>query len=89
MSIHSITSFYYAKKRCIAQGFVSQSLACSGNGRLTAEGEVGEVYVDVVLLAGQGAVVTLQVVSVAGILSHPLYLIPAVGFGCHLGVTTL
>lgn len=72
----------------IALSNVSQSL-CVGLDGLTAEGEVGEVYVDVVLLAGQGAVVTLQVVSVAGILRHPLYLIPAVGLGCHLGVTTL
>lgn len=72
----------------IALSNVSQSL-CVGLDGLTAEGEVGEVYVDVVLLAGQGAVVTLQVVSVAGVLCHPLYLIPAVGLGCHLGVSTL
>lgn len=51
---------------------------------LTAKREVGEVDGDVVLFTGQFAGVALQVVPVAGVLSHPLNLVAAVGFGRQL-----
>lgn len=37
------------------------------------------------LVAGQLAGVTLQIVSVTRVLGHPLHLVAAVGLGRHLG----
>lgn len=50
---------------------------------LTAQGEGRQVDGEVVLLAGQLAAVTLQVVPVAGVLRHPVHLVAAVGAGRH------
>lgn len=51
--------------------------------------EVCEVDGDVVLIVGQFAVVTLQVVSVAGVLSHPINLVATVIRSRQFGVTSL
>ena len=51
---------------------------------LTGQGERRQVYGDVVLFTGQFAGVTLQIVSVTRILSHPLHLVTTVGLRCHL-----
>lgn len=55
----------------------------------TCQSERCEVYRDVVLFAGQFAAVTLQVVSVTSIFSHPLHLVATVGLGYHLRNTAL
>lgn len=56
---------------------------------LTAVCEVCEVDGDVVLFAGQFAVITLQVVSMAGVLRHPLDLMATVCLGRQLRVAPL
>ena len=48
-----------------------------------------EVYRDVMLVVGQRAVVALQIVPVAGVLRHPLYLVATVSRCNHPGVAAL
>lgn len=50
---------------------------------LTAQGEGRQVDGDVVLIAGQFTAMTLQIIPVTGVFSHPLHLITAVGLRCH------
>lgn len=61
----------------------------SGVEVLTHACEVCKVYRDVVLLVGQSALVTLQIISVTGELGHPLHLITTVRPRRHLRVTSL
>lgn len=56
---------------------------------LTGQSEGRQVDGDVVLLAGQFTGVALQVVSVAGVLRHPLHLVATVQLGDHLGSAAL
>lgn len=44
-----------------------------------------EINGNVMLLTAQGAVAAFQIISVAGILSDPLNLVAAIGFGRELG----
>lgn len=56
---------------------------------LTAHGERREVDGQVVLLAVQFAGVALQIVSMAGVLGHPLDLVATVGLCGHLRTAAL
>lgn len=56
---------------------------------LTEAGEGCQVDGQIVLLAVQCAVVALQVVSVTGVLGHPLHLVATVGLCCHLRTAAL
>ena len=55
----------------------------------TAEREVSEVYRDVVLPVCQLAGLAFQVVTVTGVLCHPLHLVATVSLGCHPGIAAL
>lgn len=48
-----------------------------------------EINSNVMLLAAQGTVAAFQIISVAGVLSDPLNLVAAIGFGRELGDSAL
>lgn len=56
---------------------------------LTAPGEGGQVDGQIMLLVVQFAAMALQIVSVTGVLGHPLNLVSTVGLCCHPRTATL
>lgn len=73
----------------MVRGLASGSKLARRQGVLTAPGEGGQVDGQIVLLVVELAAVALQIVSVTGVLGHPLNLVPTVGLCCHLRTAAL